>query len=100
QLGGVMNTKVSLTVVALLTAMCSRGGDAKPKVPPTPVVPAPTCADWLDRTVKGFERLPEPRWRDAIVAALPAACATVPQALREAASKATQTRSADEGLRI
>jgi hypothetical protein len=96
-----MLTRGSLVVVALAVSMCSKGGDAKPKVPtPKAAAPASSCNDWLDRTVKRFERLSEPRWRDSIVAAVSEGCTAIPQPLREAAAKATLTKRPDEAARI
>lgn len=87
-------------VVTLMVSMCSKGGDAKPKVLNAQAASASSCNDWLDLTVKRFERLPEPLWRDSIVAAISGGCTAIPQPLREAAAKATLTKRADEAARI
>jgi hypothetical protein len=83
-----------------MVSMCSKGGDAKPKAPVSQSARSSSCSDWLSRTVKTFERLPEALWRDSIVAAIPEGCTAIPQALREAAAKATLTKRADEAARI
>jgi hypothetical protein len=48
--------------------------------------PAATgCRDWLAETVTRIEKLPEQKWRDAIIAALADSCDGVPAALKKAA---------------
>lgn len=49
-------------------------------------LPRPTCAVWLAATVKKVEKLPEQRWRDAIIASLEDSCPAVPDPLRAAAA--------------
>ena len=50
--------------------------------------------------MKRFEALPERRWRDAIVAALPNACDAIPPRLRGAAARVQGIKSADERARV
>jgi hypothetical protein len=43
------------------------------------------CQTWLTETVTRIEKLPEQKWRDAIIAALADSCDEVPTALKKAA---------------
>ncbi len=54
---------------------------------------ASPCAAWLNKTVAKMKKLPEGRWRDAIVAALgEGSCSAVPEALRNASREAGRSR--------
>jgi hypothetical protein len=43
------------------------------------------CQAWLDQTVAKIERLPEKKWRDAILGEAAHACSAIPEPLRKAA---------------
>jgi hypothetical protein len=62
-------------------ASCAPSADAGAAAKPAP----PGCQPWLKQTVTRIEKLPEQKWRDAIVAALADACPDVPEALRKGA---------------
>jgi hypothetical protein len=68
---------------------------------PIPRGPTSPCAAWLNKTVERMKKLPERRWRDAIIIALgDRTCDMVPEPLSNASRAVRGSRDAAQSDRV